>query len=162
MVEDQRIVLTRENIYDELNQKLNFGDILILLVIICFTYFAVGIFQPVKTLLRILLTIFYIVSIIITIREYLIKKDGKFEITEDKIVSVAKKRFDIEARATRLGERYIVTFESFGPALIPIKDLGRYSIGDKYCLVAIKPFSKKKLIRFYSLNKYNYVGIKKH
>lgn len=161
MQEDQRIVLTRENIYDELNPKINFGQILILLAFVCFSYFAVGLFQTVKTLLRISLTLFYIVAIIVNIREKLIIKDGKFKITEDKIISVTKKYFDIEARTTRLGERYIVTFENFGPTLIPKRDLGRYSIGDKYCLVSIKPFFRKKLIKYYNLNKYNYVGIKK-
>ena len=85
----------------------------------------------------------------------------RYRQVQPSLLLLTKKRFDIKSYLFRLGDRYIVTFENFGPAIISTKELGQYSIGDKYCLVTIKPFLKKKLIRFYSLNKYNYVGIKK-
>lgn len=159
MQEDEKIVLTRENIYDELNPKTSFWGIVTIAVVFLILYFMFGLIQSIKIYLRIFLAVVGIIGIIFTIRERLLLKDGKFDITEDKIISVTKKRFDIKSYLFRLGDRYTVTFENFGPALISTKELGRYSIGDKYCLVTFKPFLKKKLIRFYSLNKYNYVGI---
>ena len=161
MQEDQRIVLTRENIYDELNPKTSFWEIVTIAIVFLVLYFMFGLIQPIKIYLRIFLVTAYILGTIITIRERLLLKDGIFSVTEDKIISVSKKRVDIKSYLFRLGDRYVVTFENFGTSLISKRDLGRYAIGDKYCLVSIKPFLKRKLIKYYSLNKYNYVGIKK-
>ena len=96
MQEDHRIILTRENIYDELNQKASFWEIVTIAIVFCILYFVFGLIQPIKTYLRFFLVVVSAVGVIFDIRKNLLFKDGKFDITEDKIISVTEKRFDIQ------------------------------------------------------------------
>ena len=48
MQEDERIILTRENIYDELNPKTSFWGIVTIAVVFLILYFMFGLIQSIK------------------------------------------------------------------------------------------------------------------